>query len=1369
MKRVLAILLTIVLLISVVTTTIITANATNANVSTTSGIRNGDYTYEVSKDNTAIITVYWGSDSNLIIPSSLDGYRVTMIRDNLFSDKQSLVSVTVPSTVTTIGEYAFANNYNLESVTLPDSITSIGDHAFYYCTSLTKVNIPNKLTEISDSLFEDCTSLSDITIPDSVTTIGSAAFLGTAIKEISLPEGLTVLGDAAFMNCTELTSIVVPENVTYLGYSAFSRCTKLNSVKLPNDLSIIYPRTFQYCSELTTINVPDNLTEIHDFAFDECTNLADFPLPASLIEIGDSIFRGTKLLYNIPISDDGIYIDNHLYYTSNSTENYTIRPGTLCVSGYSIGYAIKELTIPASVTSFSANAFEYCDELTNVYYEGSESQWSEINIGYGNDYLLEANIYCDHSIIPLEKLEKKENLKADTEVKTDVEVSLQSDFSFDIPDNIPFIGGGELSVDLSFIPISAQLEGNKLRIGVGCKDITNVDDNTWCNYKNYINNYKDDLKKAKNTLIDASKKGIASAGMEPKDPKFDVGVYGYYEATIIDGKIGEHAGLVNLIITGKAEQEWQTFVFSVPVVLKVKGEIGVDADIALRFNVENNDLYFDSDIELTLPKITVSAGIGIAYIADLSVYGQAENTINLYNNPKYITAVLKGEVGVSAKVFMVEGSVPILKSPDGWTYYDSRNKNTASTSANPFNQKLTEKDFAINRSYLDKQTDWLQYNTLDKIPLASVGSSEVTTLQSNIYTNALPVLIATDDTIMMVWTQDITSRTDGNHTAIVYSLYDMSSKQWSSPTIIEDDKTADFNPCAATDGKNIYVSWVDTNTTFNGEINLEKIASSCEISIAKYDIASDKFTTKSLTNNNTIDTLPSLSVVNGKATVAWKNNSNNNSIDFSGKDSIYYAIEDNNGNYNVKQYVSLNSPIYRVVTDGKHIAYTSDLDGTLDTYEDIEVYYGSIFETPKRITNNTSVESNLQTSIINGDSYITYLSDGVIYSIDNNTQTALTKSDNYISGTYQFVSDESTTKLLVTENLNNSSTIYNYSLNENYLWSNPVELLNSDSYIRGVTSIIDNSGAIQTAFLETGVDIGEETITESCSLCTATLKEKHDIRINSIDYDTEDIIPGKEMKIEASITNMGTVTEKYFEIDFSDNTSGCGMHTYRELEIKSGETKTLDISIDVPQDLNELHNNEVEILLEYDIDENQSDNTFEFNYGYTNLQLSTGVIKAGENAGIVLNINNNTPVSTSAKLSVKANNLNGDTLAMFELEDLSAFSVSQYLIDSTKISEYSNTCDTLYFEITADKDEIAVADNSDFVYIRFITETLLGDIDGDGDITIIDATKLQQHLANKNLLPESALSVADTDKDGSLAIMDATLIQRFVAKIITAF
>ncbi len=66
-------------------------------------------------------------------------------------------------------------------------------------------------------------------------------------------------------------------------------------------------------------------------------------------------------------------------------------------------------------------------------------------------------------------------------------------------------------------------------------------------------------------------------------------------------------------------------------------------------------------------------------------------------------------------------------------------------------------------------------------------------------------------------------------------------------------------------------------------------------------------------------------------------------------------------------------------------------------------------------------------------------------------------------------------------------------------------------------------------------------------------------------------------------------------------------------------------------------------------------------------------------------------------------------------------------------------------------------------------EVILGDVDGDKKVSVMDATEIQMYKAQMKDLSSDQLKRGDTDKDGVVSIMDATQIQRFVARLITEF
>ena len=63
---------------------------------------------------------------------------------------------------------------------------------------------------------------------------------------------------------------------------------------------------------------------------------------------------------------------------------------------------------------------------------------------------------------------------------------------------------------------------------------------------------------------------------------------------------------------------------------------------------------------------------------------------------------------------------------------------------------------------------------------------------------------------------------------------------------------------------------------------------------------------------------------------------------------------------------------------------------------------------------------------------------------------------------------------------------------------------------------------------------------------------------------------------------------------------------------------------------------------------------------------------------------------------------------------------------------------------------------------------LVGDVDGDGEVTIADATNIQMISIDLNVdieLTEDVLKACDVNNDGRISVLDATCVQKYVAKL----
>jgi beta-lactamase superfamily II metal-dependent hydrolase len=135
-------------------------------------LTDGDLEYEdKGHGNLCTVTRYTGTDTEVVIPSSLGGLKVFEIAPSydasIFATEDNqpnntVTSVTIPDTVEYMYDYAFARCTALTSVKLSSKLMSIGSHGFLGCTSLKSVTILANIEILDIQAFWGCSSLNTV-------------------------------------------------------------------------------------------------------------------------------------------------------------------------------------------------------------------------------------------------------------------------------------------------------------------------------------------------------------------------------------------------------------------------------------------------------------------------------------------------------------------------------------------------------------------------------------------------------------------------------------------------------------------------------------------------------------------------------------------------------------------------------------------------------------------------------------------------------------------------------------------------------------------------------------------------------------------------------------------------------------------------------------------------------------------------------------------------------------------------------------------------------------------------------------------------------------------------------------------------------
>ena len=266
----------------------------------------------------AILVGYVGTESEIKIPSSVNGLKIIEIADEAFKGNTQITEVSMTNNITKIGDRAFMDCTALKAVKSIKSVTAFGESIFEGCTSLAEIAIPDSVVDIPARAFYGCTSLLEIDYHKNLKSVAIDALTDTAwedsqsdgalafgricygykgdITNLVIPEGVSIIEPYAFLGCEQIKSVEFGPDVEEIGLYAFQNCVNLEKMICSSAVSIIKAGAFKGCSSLKEADFSDcTISTIGYESFSGCTSLTSVKLHETLSEIGERSFEGTAI------------------------------------------------------------------------------------------------------------------------------------------------------------------------------------------------------------------------------------------------------------------------------------------------------------------------------------------------------------------------------------------------------------------------------------------------------------------------------------------------------------------------------------------------------------------------------------------------------------------------------------------------------------------------------------------------------------------------------------------------------------------------------------------------------------------------------------------------------------------------------------------------------------------------------------------------------------------------------------------------------------------------------------------------------------------------------------------------------------------
>lgn len=719
--------------------------------------------------------------------------------------------------------------------------------------------------------------------------------------------------------------------------------------------------------------------------------------------------------------------------------------------------------------------------------------------------------------------------------------------SFDVSDDVPYIGGTTVSFDLPLeVPVVVSATTDKMQLGINLK--LNPDKSKEEQIDSYIKNIKKMVTEKGVKRTKANAKALKNCAAQHNKAEFfkdyDITVCGYAEA---DFGSNTASGYILFIVDRQlVDYEYNTVIvipisavpLVFPITVQVGAELSLEAGAAVSYKFDSRT--WNGNVVLN-PSVGLTPFVGIGYskVTGVGAYGDADLNakINLLGkNSGCQTVDLTGEFGVKGYFGPWEWHKAFAHQT--WHLYTANSVKPhsllsgAAWDAAPEASEYTPSDL----SYLAEESEWAPaaVQTYAAAHAAQLKAS-YQTLLGGTYRNAQPVMLSDRSSLYVTFV-----RADAKTGARYIALTKFDGNSWSEPVRVDAAAILDDAPQLCTDAAgNLWLAYA--RTTQEPGNSLIAYAEHQNIVVGTVDKNTLAFTEQKVYQSDDYMRLPTLSCVNGTPVLAWVESAvtDEESV-VNPVASTVYTAEYRGGAWldarKAADAAGIGSICIGAQNGAPAAAYTSDS----------KLYCGSQL-LAENVTGR-AVYGRLPGTT--ADSFI-WNADGALHDEAGNTVPVEGLGRDFV-----IVGDSIYFNQSNGANANLAALHYD-AVNDH--WSAPILLIGDEQYLENLNAA-ELNGKTYALGMHTTVTITADDVDDTKDLVWTQILPVSDLKLSDVSFDADALVPGETLPVTFTVTNSGDHTVSSLTL------TADGVSTAQDCQLLPGESGEFTVSITCPSE-----------------------------------------------------------------------------------------------------------------------------------------------------------------------------------------------------------